>query len=63
MEDVRKELEATKAPALSVRTLARKTGLKLKAVSAICHQNFKKADPAVCGSGKYINNSRCFTVI
>lgn len=61
MDAIRQELESTSAPGLSIRTLARKTGLSVKAVSAICHKNFRKADPGKFGSGKMIENFRCFT--
>ena len=62
MDTIRQELESTSAPGLSIRTLARKTGMRVKAVSAICHKNFKRADPAKFGSGKVTDNFRCFTV-
>lgn len=62
MDIIRQELESTSAPGLSIRTLAKKTGLRVKAVSAICHKNFQKADPGKFGSGKMVENFRCFTV-
>ena len=62
MESVRNHLQNTKAPGLSINTLAKKTNLSRKVVAAICNKNFTKVDPIKFGSQKHIGTSSCFSI-